>query len=108
MLEVDSYWLRDLTNQSLPSYGTLMELHLLQVLLPLGQFVEAEALVQGSEAFNKEQQLEALKTIRERRCQWVQQEDTQSAPEEQPVTTREKLLGRLSLTFTLLLLSAEV
>ncbi|XP_074861518.1 tubulin alpha-8 chain-like isoform X1 [Carettochelys insculpta] len=92
MLEVDSYWLRDLTNQSLPSYGTLMELHLSHVLLPLGQFVEAEELVQSCEAFNKEQQLEALRTISERRCQWVQQEQTQSAPEEQSATVREKLL----------------
>nr|XP_042705283.1 peroxisome assembly protein 26 isoform X2 [Chrysemys picta bellii] len=96
MLEVDSYWLRDLTNQSLPSYGTLMELHLLHVLLPLGQFVEAEELVQGCDAFNKEQQLEALRTINERRCQWVQQEETQSVPEEQPATAREKLLGSVS------------
>ncbi|KAM9173235.1 peroxisome assembly protein 26 isoform 2-T3 [Pangshura tecta] len=93
MLEVDSYWLRDLTNQSLPSYGTLMELHLLHVLLPLGQFVEAEELIQGCDAFNKEQQLEALRTINERRCQWMQQEETQSAPEGQPATAREKLLA---------------
>uniref|UniRef100_A0A8C8SLK2 Peroxisomal biogenesis factor 26 n=1 Tax=Pelusios castaneus TaxID=367368 RepID=A0A8C8SLK2_9SAUR len=103
MLEVDSYWLRDLTNQSLPSYGTLMELHLLHVLLPLGQFVEAEELVQGSEAFNKEQQLEALRTINERRSHWVQQEETQSAPEEQPATVREKLLGSVSRKFLTML-----
>lgn len=96
MLEVDSYWLRDLTNQSLPSYGTLMELHVLHVLLPLGQFVEAEELVQSCEAFSKEQQLEALRTISERRCRWVQQEETQSSPEDQPATVRQKLLGSVS------------
>lgn len=98
MLEVGSDWLRDLTNKSLSSYGTVMELYLLHVLLPLGQFAEAEELAQSCEVFDKEQQLLTLSTIHERRHQWVQHEEMQSTPREQPVTVRQRTLGRFSLS----------
>ncbi|XP_019400068.1 PREDICTED: peroxisome assembly protein 26 isoform X1 [Crocodylus porosus] len=95
MLEVGNEWLRDLTNKSLPSYGTVMELYLLHVLLPLGQFAEAEELAQSCEVFDKEQQLLTLSTIHERKHQWVHHEEMQSTPREQPVTVRQRALGSL-------------
>ncbi|XP_006019520.2 peroxisome assembly protein 26 [Alligator sinensis] len=103
MLEVGSDWLRDLTNKSLPSYGTVMELYLLHVLLPLGQFAEAEELAQSCEVFDKEQQLLTFSTIHERRHQWVHHEEMQSTPREQPVTVRQRTLGSLPEKFLTML-----
>ncbi|NXE55054.1 PEX26 protein, partial [Casuarius casuarius] len=106
MLEVGSSWLRDITNKSLPEYGSLLELCVLRVLLPLGQFEGAEELVRGCDVFDSAQQLALLKTICESECQWTQQEEMHSAAEEQQDTTRESVLGALSqkllTTFTLL------
>ncbi|XP_025972693.2 peroxisome assembly protein 26 isoform X3 [Dromaius novaehollandiae] len=106
MLEVGSSWLRDITNKSLPEYGSLLELYVLRVLLPLGQFEGAEELVRGCDVFDSAQQLALLKTICESKCQWTQQEEMHSAAEEQQDTTRECVLGALSqkllTTFTLL------
>ncbi|KFV83832.1 Peroxisome assembly protein 26, partial [Struthio camelus australis] len=96
MLEVGSSWLRDVTNRSLPEYGSLLELYLLRVLLPLGQFEGAEELVRGCDVFDSEQQQALLKIICESQCQWTQQEEMRSAAEEQQDTTRETVLGALS------------
>ncbi|XP_025907929.1 peroxisome assembly protein 26 [Nothoprocta perdicaria] len=95
MLEVGSSWLRDITNKSLPEYSSLLELYLLRVLLPLGQFEEAEELVRGCEALDSAQQLALLRTICESQCQWSQQEEMHSVAEEQQGTTREAVLGAL-------------
>uniref|UniRef100_A0A8C0BPU2 Peroxisomal biogenesis factor 26 n=1 Tax=Buteo japonicus TaxID=224669 RepID=A0A8C0BPU2_9AVES len=97
MLEVGSSWLRDQTNKSLPEYGSLLELYLLHVLLPLGQFEGAEELVRGCDVFDSEQQLAFLGTICESRCQWTQREEMHSAAEEQQDAATETVLGRLSL-----------
>uniref|UniRef100_A0A8B9PQE3 Peroxisomal biogenesis factor 26 n=1 Tax=Apteryx owenii TaxID=8824 RepID=A0A8B9PQE3_APTOW len=96
MLEVGSSWLRDITNKSLSEYGSLLELYLLRVLLPLGQFEGAEDLVRGCDVSDSVQQLALLKTICESQCQWTQQEEMHSAAEEQQDTTRETVLGALS------------
>uniref|UniRef100_A0A8D0GUL9 Peroxisomal biosis factor 26 n=1 Tax=Sphenodon punctatus TaxID=8508 RepID=A0A8D0GUL9_SPHPU len=97
MVEVGRDWLTNLANQSLPMYGSLVDLHLSHVLLPLGKFGEAEELVQGCKTFGKEQQLEALRTVSEKSRQWVQQqEEGQSKPEEQQTTAREKLFSSVS------------
>ncbi|XP_059673288.1 peroxisome assembly protein 26 [Gavia stellata] len=96
MLEVGSSWLRDQTNKSLPEYGSLLELYLLHVLLPLGRFEGAEELVRGCDVFDSEQQLAFLRTICESRCQWTQQKEMHSAAEEQQDTATETVLGALS------------
>ncbi|XP_016051273.1 PREDICTED: peroxisome assembly protein 26 isoform X2 [Miniopterus natalensis] len=63
VLEVASAWMQDPDNQGLPEYRALAELHLQQVLLPLGCLSEAEELVVGSAAFSEEQRLDALQAI---------------------------------------------
>ncbi|NXR21591.1 PEX26 protein, partial [Cinclus mexicanus] len=96
MLEVGSSWLRAHGNQSLPEFGSLLELYLAQVLLPLGRFEGAEELVRGCAVFDSEQQLEFLSTILESRCRWAQQEQARSAAEEQQDPATETVLGVLS------------
>ncbi|KFW95051.1 Peroxisome assembly protein 26, partial [Phalacrocorax carbo] len=96
MLEVGSSWLRDKTNKSFPEYGSLLELYLLHVLLPLGRFEEAEELVHGCDVIDSKQQLAFLGTICESRCQWTKQEEMHSAAEEQKDAATETVLGALS------------
>ncbi|NXA28210.1 PEX26 protein, partial [Ibidorhyncha struthersii] len=101
MLEVGSSWLRDQTNKSLPEYGSLLELYLLHVLLPLGRFEGAEELVHGCDVFDSKQQLAFLRTICESRCQWTEREEMRSAAEEQQDAAAETplsscILGALS------------
>ncbi|XP_006158424.1 peroxisome assembly protein 26, partial [Tupaia chinensis] len=75
-------WLQEPDNQSLPEYGGLAELHLQRVLLPLGRLSEAEELVVGSAAFDKEQRLGVLQAIQAARQQRTQQRsDSQEAQE---------------------------
>lgn len=97
MLEVGSSWLRAQANQRLPEFGSLLELYLAQVLLPLGCFEGAEELVRGCAVFSSEQQLEFLSTILESRSRWAQREETCSAAEEQQGPATETVLGGLSL-----------
>uniref|UniRef100_A0A8C9FJS1 Peroxisomal biogenesis factor 26 n=1 Tax=Pavo cristatus TaxID=9049 RepID=A0A8C9FJS1_PAVCR len=97
MLEVGSNWLRDQTNKSLPEYGSLLELYLLHVLLPLGRFEGAEELVYNCDVLDSEQKLAFVETICEKRCQWTQQEEMHSAHNEQEDKATETVLGRLSL-----------
>ncbi|XP_014725535.1 PREDICTED: peroxisome assembly protein 26 [Sturnus vulgaris] len=96
MLEVGSSWLRAQANQSLPEFGSLLELYLAQVLLPLGRFEGAEELVRGCAVFDSQQQLEFLSTILESRSRWAQREETRSAAEEQQDPGTETVLGVLS------------
>ncbi|NXH88509.1 PEX26 protein, partial [Edolisoma coerulescens] len=97
MLEVGGSWLRARANRSLPEYGSLLELYLLHVLLPLGRFEGAEELVRGCGVLDSEQQLAFLGTICESRRQWAQREETRSAAEEQQDPVTETVLGGLSL-----------
>ncbi|NXK59699.1 PEX26 protein, partial [Sylvietta virens] len=96
MLEVGSSWLRAPANQSLPELGSLLELYLAQVLLPLGRFQGAEELVRGCAGLDSEQRLAFLGTIGESRCRWAQREETRSAAEEQQDPAAETVLGVLS------------
>ncbi|XP_061219914.1 peroxisome assembly protein 26 [Neopsephotus bourkii] len=96
MLEAGSSWLTDQTNKSLPEYSALLELYLLHVLLPLGQFEGAEELVRGCGVFDSQQQLAFLGTICESRCQWAQQEEMHLVAEEQQDAATETVLGALS------------
>lgn len=63
VLDVADAWLQDPNNQGLREYGSLAELHLLRVLLPLGRLSEAEELAEGSAAFSEEQRAAALQAI---------------------------------------------
>lgn len=63
VLDVADAWLQDPDNQGLHEYGSLAELHLLRVLLPLGRLSEAEELAEGSAAFSEEQRAAALQAI---------------------------------------------
>lgn len=101
MLEVGSTWLRNLSNKRLPEYSSLLELYLLHVLLPLGQFKAAEELVDSCDVLNSEQKLAFLKTICDSQCQWTQQEEMHSTDEEEQDKATETVLGRLSLLFVL-------
>ncbi|NWV00265.1 PEX26 protein, partial [Upupa epops] len=96
MLEVGSNWLRDQTNKSLPEYGSLLELYLLHVLLPLGQFEGAEELVRDCDGFDSKQQQAFLGTICESRCRWTQREEMRLAAEDQQDEAAETVLGALS------------
>lgn len=49
MLEVGSSWLRDHANQSLPEYGSLLELYLVHVLKSLFPFSVAADLLQTAD-----------------------------------------------------------
>ncbi|KFQ18807.1 Peroxisome assembly protein 26, partial [Merops nubicus] len=97
MLEVGSSWLRDQTNKSLPEYGSVLELYLSHVSLPLGRFEEAEELVRGCDAFGSEQQAAFLGAVCEGRGRWARQEETRSAAAaEQQGAATETVLGALS------------
>ncbi|NWZ39953.1 PEX26 protein, partial [Brachypodius atriceps] len=96
MLEAGSSWLRAQANQGLPELGSLLELYLVQVLLPLGRFEGAEELVQGCTVLDSEQQLALLGTIRHSRRRWTQREETRSPAEEQQDPAAETVLGVLS------------
>ncbi|NWV50985.1 PEX26 protein, partial [Daphoenositta chrysoptera] len=98
MLEVGGSWLRDQANQSLPEFGSLLELYVLQVLLPLGRFEGAEELVRGCGCgeLGSERQRQVLGAIRESRSRWAQRQQTRSAAEEQQDPATETLLGVLS------------
>ncbi|NWI46956.1 PEX26 protein, partial [Picathartes gymnocephalus] len=96
MLEVGSSWLRARSNQGLPEFGSLLELYLAQVLLPLGLFEGAEELVRGCAGFGSEQQLAFLSTICDSRCRWAQREEARLAEEEQQDPATETVLGVLS------------
>ncbi|XP_066175523.1 peroxisome assembly protein 26 [Sylvia atricapilla] len=96
MLEAGSSWLRAQANQRLPELGSLLELYLAEVLLPLGLFEGAEELVRGCAVLDSEQQLALLGTVRESRRRWTQREETHSPAEEQQEPATETLLGVLS------------
>ncbi|XP_066040398.1 peroxisome assembly protein 26 [Chamaea fasciata] len=96
MLEAGSSWLRAQANQRLPELGSLLELYLAEVLLPLGLFEGAEELVRGCAGLDSEQQLALLGTVRESRRRWAQREETRSPAEEQQEPATETLLGVLS------------
>ncbi|NWW73419.1 PEX26 protein, partial [Climacteris rufus] len=96
MLEAGGSWLSEHSNQSLPEYGSLLELYVAHVLLPLGRFEGAEELVRGCGALDGERRLACLGTIGHSRCRWARQEQTRSAAEEQQDPATESVLGALS------------
>ncbi|XP_005988710.1 peroxisome assembly protein 26 isoform X3 [Latimeria chalumnae] len=75
MLAVGREWLTDLANQSLPTYSTVAELHLLHILLPLGLFAEAEDLAKNPASFCAEQRRVALEVVRQRKERHVELEE---------------------------------
>nr|XP_033807723.1 peroxisome assembly protein 26 isoform X2 [Geotrypetes seraphini] len=106
ILEVGGNWLRDEGNRSLTGYGTIVELYLLQVLLPLGQFAEAESLAKGCDVFSKEQQAIALRSVAERQQHWAEPrtpEKSEQVEKEQPITRKEWQTGHLPKKFVSIL-----
>ncbi|RMC02710.1 hypothetical protein DUI87_19899 [Hirundo rustica rustica] len=98
MLEAGGSWLRAHANQRLPELGSLLELYVAQVLLPLGRFEGAEELVRGCAALDGERQRALLGTVCESRRRWARREETlgSSAAEEQQDPAAETVLGMLS------------
>ncbi|NWX32505.1 PEX26 protein, partial [Notiomystis cincta] len=96
MLEVGGSWLRDHGNQSLAEYGPLLELYLAHVLLPLGRFEGAGALVRGCAALGSEQQLAFLSAISQSRRRRARRGEARPDAEEQQEPATETLLGALS------------
>ncbi|XP_053574879.1 peroxisome assembly protein 26 [Bombina bombina] len=82
MLELSTDWLREQSNQQLPGYARVLELHLLRILLPLGLFSEAEELAQNSQVFTGQQKHTVLKALSENRTQWEQlnKQNTETLP----------------------------
>lgn len=91
VLEVASAWMQDPDNQGLPEYRALAELHLQQVLLPLGCLSEAEELVVGSAAFSEEQRLDALQAISAARQQ--QKHEHSDSEEDQKLNQEGRILS---------------
>uniref|UniRef100_H3BFD0 Peroxisomal biosis factor 26 n=1 Tax=Latimeria chalumnae TaxID=7897 RepID=H3BFD0_LATCH len=97
MLAVGREWLTDLANQSLPTYSTVAELHLLHILLPLGLFAEAEDLAKNPASFCAEQRRVALEVVRQRKER--QQSDRSTVRQEDSETgfRSQKLLAMIRL-----------
>lgn len=88
MMELSSRWLNERSNQHLPGYRRVAELHLLRVLFPLGLFSEAESLAKNSNIFTSQQQLVVLKTIHEQKTQWEELNDQMKSEPNQCDHTR--------------------
>ncbi|XP_035283309.1 peroxisome assembly protein 26 [Anguilla anguilla] len=66
MEEVGCDWLKCHANRSTPAFGTVAELYLIHILLPLGRLVEARELVLGEvggTAFTEDQRQTALEIV---------------------------------------------
>lgn len=89
MQDVGNTWLQCPDNTTLPGYGTVAELYLLHVLIPLSMTTEAQQLVAGavgSVAFTADQRQVALDLIESQKSS--QERQTQSpGPETTPHTT---------------------
>lgn len=75
MLEPGRDWLREHVAHPSLQYKRVAELHLLNILLPLGHFSEAEDLVQDPRVFTKQQQEVALTAVREERRRLEREEE---------------------------------
>ncbi|XP_078529705.1 peroxisome assembly protein 26 isoform X2 [Lissotriton helveticus] len=95
MLDVGNAWLRHGANRSLVGYSEAVKLFLLQVLLPLGLFEEAEELALDSEVFSEKQEV-LLEAISERKQTWGDHDPmgkTKVANEDGQVPEKEKHFG---------------
>lgn len=99
VVDVVDAWLQDPDNRDLPEYGSLAELHLLRVLLPLGRVSEAEELAASSAAFSEKQQLEMLQAVHTARQQRSQEHVSPQEPQKpsQQGPFSQKLLSLLML-----------
>ncbi|XP_051011237.1 peroxisome assembly protein 26 [Acomys russatus] len=100
VLDVADAWLQDPDNQGLPEYGSLAELHLLRVLLPLGRLSEAEELAVGSPVFSEAQRAAVLQAVlaarqRQHMQETLNSQEPQKLSQEGPFS--RKLLSLLML-----------
>ncbi|KAM4037443.1 peroxisome assembly protein 26 isoform 3-T7 [Anomaloglossus baeobatrachus] len=79
MLDLGRDWLRAHASRPSLQYKRVAELHLLNILLPLGHFSEAEDLAQDPRVFSKQQQEVALKAVREEKRRLEREEETERA-----------------------------
>ncbi|XP_056373913.1 peroxisome assembly protein 26 isoform X3 [Hyla sarda] len=83
MLELSRDWLRGHVARPSLQYKRVAELHLLNILLPLGHFSEAEELAQDPRVFTKQEQEAALTAVREERRRLEEREEEAKAEKEQ-------------------------
>lgn len=87
MQDVSHIWLQCPDNITLPGYGTVAELYLLHVLIPLGMTAEAQQLVAGDvgfTAFTADQRQVALDLIESQKSS---QERQMQSPQISQMTT---------------------
>lgn len=100
MLDVVRAWLQDPDNQCLPEYRAVAELHLRQVLLPLGYLSEAELLVVDAATFSEDQRQEVLQAIsaarQQQKCQHSASTEKTQVPDQEG-TSSSKFLSLLTL-----------
>ncbi|KAG8544700.1 hypothetical protein GDO81_022037, partial [Engystomops pustulosus] len=83
MLELSRDWLRGQVTRPSLQYKRVAELHLLNILLPLGHFSEAEDLAVDPRVFTKQQQEAALTAVREEKRRQEEKEAAQIESEQQ-------------------------
>lgn len=84
LLDVASIWLHCLSNSRAAEYGSVMELYLLYVLLPLGHLEKAQELIQGEVglcALTEEQRQTALAIVEQKVLQNVLPRDLANTSE---------------------------
>ncbi|XP_040292963.1 peroxisome assembly protein 26 isoform X2 [Bufo bufo] len=75
MLELSRDWLRGHVAYPSLQYKRVAELHLINILLPLGHFSEAEELAQDPQLFSKQQQEVVLTAVREEKRRLEREEE---------------------------------
>ncbi|XP_066444947.1 peroxisome assembly protein 26, partial [Eleutherodactylus coqui] len=94
VVELSRDWLRGHVNHPSPQYKRVAELHLLNILLPLGHLSEAEELAKDYRVRNKEQQEVVLTAVREEK-QRLQQEEAKVERERQQQVQSVSLSGNV-------------
>ncbi|KAJ8381960.1 hypothetical protein SKAU_G00027380 [Synaphobranchus kaupii] len=92
MEEVVGAWLKCHANRSMPAFGTVAELYLIHVLLPLGQLVDARELVLGEvggAAFNEDQRQTALVIVESQEGHSQGRQSPSACPPASPMQSTE-------------------
>ncbi|XP_061107812.1 peroxisome assembly protein 26 [Conger conger] len=90
MEEVGCHWLKCHANRSIPAYGTVAELYLIHILLPLGRLGEARELLLGEvggTAFNEDQRRAALEIVESQEGHSQGRQSPSAGPPASPVST---------------------
>ncbi|XP_077123241.1 peroxisome assembly protein 26 [Ranitomeya variabilis] len=101
MLDLGRHWLRAHVSRPSLRYKRVAELHLLNILLPLGHFSEAEDLARDPRVFSQQQQEVALNAVREEKRR-LEREEEQDLEEERERRSQEQTVspaGNVGVTF---------